>query len=47
MIQEMCDEAREDMYKLGSANLGSYQGTVHGLLEGFLVRITLSHYVFP
>ena len=28
MIQEMCDEAREDMYKLGSANLGSYHRAV-------------------
>ena len=46
-----CDEAREDMYKLGSANLGSYHHAVTTgdgtwLTRGFLVRITHSHYVF-
>ena len=28
MIREMCDEAREDMYKLGSDKLGSYHRAV-------------------
>ena len=28
MIKEMCDEAREDMYKLGSDQLGSYHRAV-------------------
>ena len=28
MIQEMCDEARENMYKLGSDQLGSYHRAV-------------------
>ena len=28
MIQEMCDESKEDMYKLGSENLGSYHRAV-------------------
>ena len=46
-----CDEAREDMYKLGSANLGSYHHAVTTgdgtwLTRRFLVRITHSHYVF-
>ena len=55
MIQEMCHEAREDIYKLGSDQLGSnHRAVTTGdgtwLTRGFLVRITLSllyvvHYV--
>ena len=28
LIQEMCDEAKEDMHKLGSDQLGSYHHSV-------------------